>query len=246
MGVIPSRWAATRFPGKPLAMINGKPMLEWVIRGTKESRLLQEVIVATDDSRIAELAEKCGARAVMTDPDLPTGTDRVWQAVRDLDADVVLNIQGDEPLVDGRNLDLLMEPFLADSSLEMGTLACDLVEADLDSKNSVKVILKHNGDAIYFSRFPIPYSRLEFSMAPQLALKHIGIYAYRRNFLNQFCSQEPTALEKMESLEQLRALYMGARIRVIPVQQESWGVDIPEDVQMVEKLMANKLESSKK
>lgn len=237
VGVIPARWGSTRFPGKPLELINGKPLLRWVIEGAKTSRRLKEICVATDDDRIARLATESGARAVMTDSELPTGTDRVWQASRDLKADVVLNIQGDEPLIEGALLDRLVEPFLADPTLEMATLGRTLDEEALKSQNTAKIVLNERGEALYFSRFPIPYSRVHAGSSIDGALKHIGIYAYRRSFLERFCAQTPTVLEQMEGLEQLRALYLGARIKVVRVEHDSWGVDTPDDVQKIEKIM---------
>lgn len=237
IGVIPARWGSTRFPGKPLALIAGKPLLRWVIEGAQSSTRLREIFVATDDERIAEVAQDCNVRAIMTEPDLPTGTDRVWQACRNLDADVILNIQGDEPLITGALLDQLVEPFVTDVNLEMATLGRALDEEALLSKNTAKIVLNHRGEAIYFSRFPIPYSRVAQDSGISGAVKHIGIYAYRRIFLERYCSQEPTILEKMEGLEQLRALYMGARIKVVPVDHDSWGVDTPDDVQKIENMI---------
>lgn len=237
IGVIPARWGSTRFPGKPLEKISGRPLLQWVIEGARTSLKLQEICVATDDERIASLAASCGARAVLTPSDLPTGTDRVWRAVENLDADVVLNIQGDEPLIEGRLLDQLVAPFEADADLEMATLGRPLDDEALKSQNTAKIVLNHRAEALYFSRFPIPYSRVAASGAIEGALKHIGIYAYRRAFLKRFCEQAPTVLEQMEGLEQLRALYLGARIKVVQVEHDSWGVDTPSDVQKIEKIM---------
>jgi len=245
IGVIPARWGSTRFPGKPLAPINGKPLLQWVIEGARTSRKLREICVATDDERIADLARECGARVVMTASDLPTGTDRVWQAVRDIDGDVILNIQGDEPLIEGALLDRLVEPFERDANVEMATLGRSLDEEEeaLRSLHTAKIVLNEREEALYFSRLPIPFSRVAY--APNLrlkgvVLKHIGIYGYRRAFLERFCRQAPTCLEQWEGLEQLRALYLGARIRVVQVEHDSWGVDTPEDVQKIEKLMSEK------
>ena len=237
IGVIPARWGSTRFPGKPLVPIAGKPLLQWVIEGSRKSRKLSEIIVATDDARIADLAKACGVRAVMTDSELPTGTDRVWQAVREIDADVVVNIQGDEPLIDADLLDRLVAPFETDAGIEMATLGRTLDEEALISVNTAKIAVNIRDEAIYFSRFPIPYSRVKEGASIDGALKHIGIYAYRRPFLERFCAQAPTLLETHEGLEQLRALYLGARIKVIRVENDSWGVDVPDDVEKIEKLL---------
>ncbi len=244
IGVIPARWGSTRFPGKPLAPIDGKPLLQWVIEGSRTSQRLKEIIVATDDERIAQLASRCGVRALMTDSQLPTGTDRIWQAVRQMDADVILNIQGDEPLIEGELLDRLVAPFEADPGLDMATLGRALDLEALQSNQTAKIVLNHCGEALYFSRFPIPYSRVmavdSATGRPDAALKHIGIYGYRRAFLERFCAEPPAAIEQNEGLEQLRALYMGARIKVVAVDHDSWGVDTPGDVQKIESIIRNR------
>lgn len=240
IGVIPARWGSTRFEGKPLALVAGKPLLQWVIEGARTSRLLSEIVVATDDERIARLAKDCGVAFEMTDSQLPTGTDRVWQAVKDRDFEVVVNIQGDEPLIEGSLLDKLVEPFTNDTDLEMATLGRALDMESLQSANTAKIVLNEKSEALYFSRLPIPYTRVFPEMPMTAALKHIGIYAYRREFLCRFCEQAPTELERMESLEQLRALYLGARIKVVKVEHDSWGVDSPEDVAKIERIMSQR------
>jgi 3-deoxy-manno-octulosonate cytidylyltransferase (CMP-KDO synthetase) len=238
VGVIPARYGSTRFPGKPLAFVNGKPLLQWVIEGARTSKKLSKILVATDDARIAELATKSGAEAVMTASELATGSDRVWAAVRNVNAEVVLNIQGDEPLITGELLDRLVEPF-SDSAIQMATLGRPLDHEALASNTTAKIIVDQNDNALYFSRFPIPYSRTDAKQEKELSgsLKHIGIYAYRKTFLEKFCAQAPVAIERAESLEQLRALYLGAKIRVVRVNNDSWGVDTPEDVQKIERMM---------
>lgn len=240
VGVIPARYASTRFPGKPLALIKGRPMLAWVIEGAKQSKLLKEIIVATDDERIAQVAKNGGVRAVMTDSKLPSGSDRVWAAIQDLDVDVAVNIQGDEPLITGKLLDQLVAPFAVDSQLNMATLGRELQPGDMQSNTTAKIVLNHRDEALYFSRLPIPYSRVDAPHAGGVGLKHIGLYAYRKDFLKQFCAQQPVPLELAEGLEQLRALYLGARIRVIRVEHESWGVDTPEDVKKIEQILEKK------
>ena len=240
VGIIPARYGSTRFPGKPLALINGQPLLKWVIDGARSSKLLAEVAVATDDERIAKLARDCGVEALMTDSDLPTGTDRIFQAASQLDledSDVIVNIQGDEPLIEGALLDKLVEPFKQDLHLEMATLGRALDEESLKSPNTAKIVLNKNHEAMYFSRLPIPYTRQNPEAPYAAVLKHIGIYAYRKSFLRQFCAEKPAAVELAESLEQLRALYLGARIKVVQVTHDSWGVDTPEDVLKIERLM---------
>jgi 3-deoxy-manno-octulosonate cytidylyltransferase (CMP-KDO synthetase) len=240
IGVIPARFGSTRFLGKPLAMVAGRPLLQWVIEGSKTSRLLKEIFVATDDERIADLARRCGVQAVMTDSNLPTGTDRAYAAIEKIDCDVVVNIQGDEPLIEGKILDQLIAPFAADHGLQMATLGRELDRESLESPQTAKIVLNHKGEALYFSRFAIPYTRTRPSdvQGPLTgALKHIGIYAYRREFLEKFCKTKPAVIERLESLEQLRALYLGARIKVVQVEHDSWGVDTPEDVKKIEKIM---------
>lgn len=245
LGVIPARFGSTRFPGKPLHPILGKPLLQWVIEGVRTSKTLTKLIVATDDQRILELAKRCGVEAQMTNSDLPTGSDRVWAVAQEEDCDVVVNIQGDEPLINGTVIDQLVAPFESRSDLEMSTLGRTLTEEDLMSPQTAKIVLSENGEALYFSRLPIPYTRQAFSPVRHeegghFVLKHLGVYAYSKEFLKRYCERGPVLLEMAESLEQLRALYMGARIQVIHVNHESWGVDTPEDVLKVEDRLKHK------
>ena len=239
IGVVPARFASSRFPGKPLAAIAGKPMLRWVLEAAGRAGGLSELLVATDDRRIFELAESCGVNAVLTDSDLPTGSDRVWAAVKDRDADVVVNIQGDEPLLDPKALEKLVAPFAEDSSLEMSTLGRRIKKDELLSANSAKIVLNRSEEAIYFSRLPIPFTRSDIPDVEPLpcVFKHIGLYAYRKDFLRRYCEAGPCELEKLEGLEQLRALVMGARIRVVEFATDSWGVDTPEDVHKIEQII---------
>lgn len=241
IGIIPARYGSTRFPGKPLALINGQPLLKWVIDGAKSSKRLSEIAVATDDERIAALARACGVRALMTESELPTGTDRIYQAALQIeglsDDDVIVNIQGDEPLIEGALLDRLTEPFYLDTGLAMATLGRALDDESLRSMNTAKIVLNKRDEAMYFSRLPIPYTRVEGRAPFEGALKHIGIYAYRLKFLREFCNEKPAAVELAESLEQLRALYLGARIKVVRVEHDSWGVDTPDDISKIERLM---------
>lgn len=211
-------------------------MIEWVLKGAKQSKLLSEVLVATDDELIRKSVQDAGGVAVMTESSLPSGTDRIQQALRGRAADLVVNIQGDEPLIRGEMIDALIEPLLKDPELEMSTLAHQMDTADLTNLNAVKVILNHQDEAIYFSRFAIPHSREFPAAGSAVCLRHLGLYGYRREFLEKFCKTEPVALEREESLEQLRALWLGARIKVVRTSQRSWGVDTPEDLERVEKL----------
>ena len=244
IGVIPARFGSVRFPGKPLFEIAGKPLLQWVLEGSAQSQLLSEIIVATDDERIAKLTQKCGFRAIMTDSSLASGTDRVWQAAQKIEADVVLNIQGDEPLINGSLVDLLAGVFTGSGTApEMATLGHPLAEEELSSPSAVKVLLNQFGDAIYFSRFAIPYSRHDAKEVggAMACLKHIGLYGFQKKFLEKFCAAPPALIEKGESLEQLRALYLGARIRVLQVEQGLQGVDTPHDAETVARLLSQRL-----
>jgi 3-deoxy-manno-octulosonate cytidylyltransferase (CMP-KDO synthetase) len=236
IAVIPARFASTRFPGKPLELLKGKPILQWVVEGARKSQLIEKIYVATDNQKIADLCRQIQVDVLMTSEDCATGTDRIFAAVKDLNFDVVLNIQGDEPLIDEAYINPLAEAFLQNSKLDMATLAHPLAVEDIENKNAVKVIINHNSEAIYFSRFAIPYSR-EKDYQSGAALKHIGLYAYTRNFLQKFCTSKPALIEKAESLEQLRALYLGAKIKVLQVQKPTYGVDTPEDLQKLEALL---------
>jgi len=241
LGVIPARFASTRFPGKPLAKIQGKEMILWVVDGAKQSKSLTELVVATDDQRIFEVVTRAGTRAVMTSPDLPTGTDRIYQALTQMSGhyDAVVNIQGDEPLVRGELIDKLVEPLIVDADIQMSTLAQPLIDLDLESLNSVKVVTNKKSEALYFSRFAIPFSRVKPESLSSLgcSYKHLGMYAYKTSFLREFCMTPPVELEVFESLEQLRALALGARIKVVLVSEKTWGVDTPEDLEKIEELL---------
>jgi len=237
VGVIPARIGSIRLPSKPLINIGGQCLLEWVIQAVKQKTELDDLLVATDDQRIADVAERQGVRAVLTDPGLTSGTDRVFAAIAKEPYDIVFNIQGDEPLVNPAWIDSLLNEFIRNPDLQMGTVATDLPAEDLGQLSAVKVILDQNKDAIYFSRLGIPYTRVSMIEKPGLALKHIGLYGYRKSFLKQFCDRSPTEIERAESLEQLRAMYMGVRIRVLKVQGESIGIDTPEDVAKLESIL---------
>lgn len=240
LGVIPARYGSTRFPGKPLVNLQGRPLIQWTIEGAKKSKLLSDVIVATDDERIKAAAEAVGVKVAMTPSDLPTGSDRIHAAIRNLECEVVVNIQGDEPLVTGELIDRLAQVFIDEPRMDMATLAHSITEEDLQSPNAVKVVLNHKDEALYFSRYAIPYSRSKASEMGTYegCLKHIGMYAYSKSFLKQFCEAPPALIEKAESLEQLRALYLGAKIKVIRVKEASLGVDTPEDLVRLEKLLS--------
>jgi 3-deoxy-manno-octulosonate cytidylyltransferase (CMP-KDO synthetase) len=239
VGVIPSRWASTRLPGKSLVSICGKPLVQWVVERAALAQELAEVLVATDDRRIADAVEAVGARAVMTAPDHPSGTDRIAEAVTGIEADIVVNIQGDEPLVDPGLLDELVRVMRGDPTWDMGTAATPITDpADLAKPSVVKVVTDDSGKALYFSRAAIPYDRDgEGALVPGLHRRHIGIYAYRRAFLERLVQAPPSALEAVEKLEQLRALGLGARLVVLDTQETGIGVDTPEDVAYVEAII---------
>lgn len=234
-GVIPARLASTRFPEKPLAKILGREMISWVIEGCQSSKLLTELWVATDDERIADVSRKAGAKVAMTDPNLPSGSDRIWAAIKNEDCDLVINIQGDEPLIHGDLIDRLILPLKEDATLQMATLAHPISIEEFESPNSVKVVVDQQGNALYFSRSAIPYSRNNAKQSDLSGcLKHIGMYGYRKQFLKAFCAAPQAEIEKAESLEQLRALSLGAKMRVVKVTEKSMGVDTPEDLRKVE------------
>lgn len=242
IGVIPARYASTRFPGKPLAKIHGREMIAWVLEGAKKSLLLDEVWLATDDERIAEVGRRLGAKVALTDSHLQSGSDRIWAAVKNVDCDIVVNIQGDEPFVSLDWIEKLTEPFRSSSEVEMSTLSTRLQPDEIQNPNVVKVLRDQKGQAIYFSRFPIPFSRQECQLKdnfvdPEIVQKHVGMYGYRKCFLGKFCQAPPSRLELAESLEQLRAMDLGAKIAVREINTLSLGVDTPEDLQRAEQIL---------
>ena len=233
--VIPARYSSTRLPGKPLKDICGKPMICRVWERASRAKSVAEVIVATDDERILQAVENNSGRAVMTRADHKTGTDRLAEVAEKFpDVDVIVNVQGDEPLIDPNLIDELIAEFIADEDLKMATVATELTDADeMNNPNNVKVVLDRYNDALYFSRSLIPYPR---NAGNAKVFKHIGIYAYRRDFLIDYAKMEPTPLEKSESLEQLRALENGFKIRVIKSNCRFVGVDTEEDLKLVNEI----------
>lgn len=229
--VIPARFGSTRLPGKPLADIADKPMIQRVYERVTNAKKPEVFIVATDDQRVYDAVQSFGGTVVMTDANHPTGTDRLAEVAQQYtDLDVIINVQGDEPMIDANLIDQLAELFESDDVLQMATVATPLLEEEYDEPSAVKVILNKRNDAMYFSRSLIPYPRHDFVNTP---LKHIGIYAYRRQFLLDYAKMEPTAAEQTESLEQLRALENGFAIRVITTDKRFVGVDTPEDLARV-------------
>lgn len=237
VGVIPARWQATRLPGKPLAEIAGRPMIRHVYERASQAATLSRVLVATDDERILAAVREFGGEAVLTAPDHRSGTDRVAEAAEQLAADVVVNIQGDEPLVDPAAIDSLVAPFESDPALAMTTLAVPIRHAgEIEDPGVVKVVVDRQGCALYFSRFPIPFVR-DQNAARSSRLKHLGLYGYRADFLQAFSRLEPTPLEQAEALEQLRALENGERIFVVLTEHDAVSVDTPEDLARVRALV---------
>ena len=231
VAVIPARWASTRFEGKVLADINGKPMIEHVWRRVKEAQNIDEVLIACDDEKVKNAAENFGASVVMTSPDHPSGSDRIAEAVKDSEAEIILNVQGDEPLIDPKLIDELTLALQGDDSSVMAT-AIKLIDndEDLENPNVVKAVVDKHGHALYFSRSTIPYDRDGERCE---AYKHLGIYAYRREFLLEYVKMPQSVLEKTERLEQLRVLENGFKIKTIVTDMETIGVDTPEDLEKV-------------
>jgi 3-deoxy-manno-octulosonate cytidylyltransferase (CMP-KDO synthetase) len=237
--IIPARFASTRFPGKPLAKIAGKPMIQRVYEAATQSQA-EHVVVATDDERIADCVREFGGQVAMTRADHPTGTDRIAEVAAGLDADLIVNIQGDEPFIPPAVIDRLIEEMRADSAAAMGTIAVPMDPADFANPNAVKVVLDASGRALYFSRASIPHCR-DGGPEAVAPLHHWGIYAFRRDFLFEFISWPPSPLEECEKLEQLRALEHGATIRVLVERKKALGVDTPEDLVRIEKMLASSL-----
>lgn len=258
IAVIPARYGSTRFPGKSIALINGKPMIQWVYERTQRSRLVNRVIVATDDDRISKAVAAFGGNVVMTSSSHPSGTDRIAEVAKKIDCTLVVNVQGDEPLIHPDMIDEASTPLLNDPSIHMGTL-CKKIEdrSEAFDPNVVKVVFDEKGFALYFSRAPIPWDRDAWAWKNQESevrnqeskvrsqipgteshiYKHIGLYVYRRDFLLSFAGMGQMPLERIEKLEQLRALERGHKIKVVVTEHESFGVDIPGDLSKIQKLI---------
>jgi 3-deoxy-manno-octulosonate cytidylyltransferase (CMP-KDO synthetase) len=240
--IIPARYASSRFEGKAIADIMGKPMVQHVYERASRASLVSEVIVATDDERIAEAVRAFGGRVEMTASTHETGTDRLAEVCRRIDADIIVNVQGDEPLIEPGMIDEAIRPLAADPSLPMGTLKSRITSLhDFLSPNVVKVVTDKAGFALYFSRSPLPNFRDRwndlkdeaFTSGKLLCYKHVGLYVYRREFLLSFASLQATPLELAEKLEQLRVLENGHRIMVVETEHSSIGVDTPADLEKV-------------
>jgi len=240
---IPARYASTRLEGKPLAEICGRPMIEWVYERAQAAGLVDSVTVATDDERVLAAVASFGGRAVMTSSAHASGTERVAEAARAVDAGIIVNIQGDEPLIEPEMIDAAIRPMLDDPSLELCTLKTRITcSGEYLDANAVKVVTDADGFALYFSRSPVPYSRTplfgEGGGGHSVAYKHIGLYVYRRDLLMRYSSLPKSPLERAEGLEQLRALQAGVRIRVVETRFNPPSVDTPEDLERVRETAA--------
>ena len=234
VGIIPARYESSRFPGKPLIDLKGKSMIQRVYEGANKSEMLDEVIVATDDQRIVDEVEKFGGKVMMTSTKHSTGSDRCGEIAKTIDADVIINIQGDEPLIDSKQLDQLCAAF-SDRKVSIATLGIKRSDEDANNPNRIKMVLNSNKDAMYFSRSAIPNT----NNAPPFGInefnfyRHIGVYGYKKETLLKLIDLEKTKLEQVESLEQLRWLYHGYSIRVVETNIETPNIDVPEDVEKV-------------
>jgi 3-deoxy-manno-octulosonate cytidylyltransferase (CMP-KDO synthetase) len=234
LGVIPARYNSSRLPGKSLLPITGKPMIQWVYEGAQTASLVDELVVATDDSRIYEAVKGFGGKVEMTEIEHPTGTDRIAEVARRYQAEFVINIQGDQPTVRGEEIDAVIRVLLDDPSLPISTARIRMTDlAQIMEPSVVKVVIDEEGNALYFSRAPIPYPR---DAGHAVYWKHIGLYAYRYDFLLKYITLPQTTLELTESLEQLRVLAHGYRIKVVEVDQDTVGIDTPADWERVKSI----------
>ena len=235
VGIIPARYQSSRFPGKPLIDLKGKTMIQRVYEGVQKSKVISEVIVATDDQRIVDAVSNFGGKVALTSDLHTTGTDRCGELAKDLDTDVIINIQGDEPLVDYRQLDALAQVF-ENEKVQIATLGIKGVTQDeMQNPNRIKIVLGEENKALYFSRSAIPNTERASKEAIQEFdfFRHIGVYAYRKNTLLELINLQKTQLEQIESLEQLRWMYYGYPIHVVETDIETPNIDVPEDVEKV-------------
>jgi 3-deoxy-manno-octulosonate cytidylyltransferase (CMP-KDO synthetase) len=238
LAVIPARYASTRFPGKPLAPIAGRPMIQHVVERVRQAQTVTRVVVATDDERIRAAVAEFGGEAVMTRSDHRSGTDRVAEVSAHIAADVYVNVQGDEPLIAPETIDAIVSAMLEDESVQVATPCIEIAEAnDIMDPNIVKVVLDFDGNALYFSRAPIPWVRDSSAGLAVSHWKHLGLYAFRHSALVEYPTLPPGQLEPIEQLEQLRWLENGFRIRVVETAHDAVSVDVPADAERVEKLI---------
>ncbi len=240
--VIPARFQSTRFPGKPLAILRGKPVIQYVFEAVQRAKCVENIVIATDDERILTAAREFGAKAMLTSPDATSGTDRVAEVAREYDNPVVINVQADEPLVRPDHVDQVADILTQDPTVPMATLMTRIMRReDFTNPSIVKVVVNRDGYAMYFSRAPMPGAvgnPQAGRPAAGMAHKHIGIYGFQRDFVLQFPSLERTALEQAEGLEQLRVLEHGHRIKVVETEYDTVGVDTPADLQRLEQMLA--------
>jgi len=235
IGVIPARYGSTRLPAKALAMIHGKPMIQHVYERCLKAKLLSEVLVATDDKRIFDAVINFGGNVVMTSKTHKSGTDRIGEAIKNIKCDVVVNIQGDEPMIAPDNIDKAIKPLIQDKSINVATLCISISDKkEISNPNVVKVVLDSNSNALYFSRSVIPFNR---DTTKSEYFKHIGLYVYRKDYLMKLIKMKPSRLELTEKLEQLRVLESGQKIKVIETEIESYSVDTPADLRKIRKLI---------
>ncbi|OCL25607.1 3-deoxy-manno-octulosonate cytidylyltransferase [Orenia metallireducens] len=235
IAIIPARYSSTRLPGKPLKDICGKSMIQRVYEQVKLSTTLDKVIVATDDSRIYDTVKAFGGEVVMTSAEHKTGTDRLAEVAKELSSEIIVNVQGDEPLINPAMIDQAVRPLLEDTSIKMGTLKQRITsQEELESPHVVKVVTDKDDFALYFSRAMIPYPRTDID---NTYYKHIGLYVYRRGFLLDYAKMKATPLEQKESLEQLRVLENGYKIKVVETKHQAIGVDTEEDLEKVREIV---------
>lgn len=238
LAVIPARFASTRFPGKPLALIAGRSMIQRVVERVRSAGRVSAIVVATEDDRIMKAVSEFGAQAIMTRSDHRTGTDRVAEVAVHMPADIYVNVQGDEPLIDPAAIDSVIEAMTEDDAIQIATpCSAILQQSDIMDPNVVKVVTDFDGNGMYFSRAPIPWVRDTGAKVAARHWKHIGLYAFRRGALLEFPTLPPGELERLEQLEQLRWLENGFRIRAVETQYDAVSVDVPEDVARVEKIL---------
>lgn len=238
LGVIPARYGSTRFEGKALADIFGKPMIQHVYERAIRAKTVNQLLVATDDQRIFDAVKKFGGNVVMT-AEHPTGTDRIAEVAQSSNAEIIVNIQGDEPLIEPAMIDEAVNPLLEDDRIDLGTLAHKITsEEEYHNPNVVKVVIDSSGFALYFSRSPIPYIKTMMSVQDAPVYRHVGLYVYRHDTIMKFSRIPPTPLEKSEGLEQLRFLENGYRMKVVITRYRSVGVDTPQDLETVKAIIS--------
>ncbi len=238
LGVIPARYGSSRFPGKPLADIHGKPMIWWVYKQAEKSKLLTDIVIATEDDRIAEACKTLGLACIMTSKSHPTGTDRVAEVAKKIPADLYINVQGDEPLIDPRVIDLAVKPMIDDPSIRVLNLMSEIVHMhELVSSTVPNVVTNHAGEAIFYSRLPIPYPK----NAGVRYMKQVCVYGFKPEALLAFSSLPTGAIEQYEEIELLRFIENRIPIRMIEVVSDNIAVDTPSDLKLVREIMATKL-----